>query len=520
MLSMAVTAGSSAHVQQVEKILRVMLDNGGSEVRLSAGMPPMVRVGGSLKPLGSKPLAAETVAGLAAAVIPPGADPGRFSFDATVGACGGALLDIDGTKVLVLRAPADPPAVGSPAVAPLELDLAPEEAAAPAATSADPYAMPEAAGGTIQIDKLLMAAVKGGVSDIHITTGLPPVFRIDGGMRPQKTKVLTADDTNGLMKAITPERCQAELAEKGGTDFGFAFKDLARFRVSVFKQRSQVAMVLRQIPNKLLTPEQLGVPEVCKKLVTRPRGLFLVTGPTGSGKSTTLAALIDYINKNFDHHIITIEDPIEFYHYSQKSTVNQREVGTDVPSFSEALRRALRQDPDVILVGELRDLETIEAAISAAETGHVVFGTLHTTGAQGTVNRIIDAFPTNQQEQIRTQLSTAILGVVSQTLLPKIGGGRCAAYEVLVVDSGIGNLIRENKTFRINSAIQTGAKKGMQLLDDHLFRLWSEKKVTEENVLAKAQNVDDLATRITNAKRGLFDDDETVARRAAKDSDR
>jgi len=199
-----------------------------------------------------------------------------------------------------------------------------------------------------------------------------------------------------------------------------------------------VAMVLRQIPNKLLTPEQLGVPEICKKLVTRPRGLFLVTGPTGSGKSTTLAALIDFINHNFDHHIITIEDPIEFYHYSKKSTVNQREVGNDVPSFSEALRRALRQDPDVILVGELRDLETIEAAISAAETGHVVFGTLHTTGAQGTVNRIIDAFPTNQQEQIRTQLSTAILGVVSQTLLPKIGGGRCAAYEVLVVDSGIG----------------------------------------------------------------------------------
>jgi twitching motility protein PilT len=352
-----------------------------------------------------------------------------------------------------------------------------------AADATDAYAMPEAAEGTIQIDKLLMAAVKNGVSDIHITTGLPPVFRIDGGMRPQKTKVLTGDDTNALMKSITPERCQAELAEKGGTDFGFAFKDLARFRVSVFKQRGQVAMVLRQIPNKLLTPEQLGVPEVCKKLVTRPRGLFLVTGPTGSGKSTTLAALIDFINKNYDHHIITVEDPIEFYHYSQKSTVNQREIGTDVPSFSEALRRALRQDPDVILVGELRDLETIEAAISAAETGHVI-------------------------------------GVVSQTLLPKIGGGRCAAYEVLVVDSGIGNLIRENKTFRINSAIQTGAKKGMQLLDDHLFRLWSERKVTEENVLAKAQNFEELERRITNAKQGLFDDDETVAKRASKEQER
>ena len=207
---------------------------------------------------------------------------------------------------------------------------------------------------------------------------------------------------------------------------------------------------------------------------------MLVTGPTGSGKTTTLATMIDYINQNFDHHIITIEDPIEFYHSHKKSTVNQRELGVDVPTFAEAIRRALRQDPDVILVGEMRDLETIEAAITAAETGHIVFATLHTTGAQGTVNRIIDVFPTNQQEQIRTQLSVAIIGVLSQTLLPKIGGGRVAAYEMLVVDSAIANLIRENKTFRITSAIQTGQKKGMQLLDDHMFKLW-EKGIVEKD---------------------------------------
>ncbi|MDA1039427.1 MAG: type IV pilus twitching motility protein PilT [Planctomycetota bacterium] len=376
--------------------------------------------------------------------------------------------------------------------------------------------MPKAAEGTILIDKLLTAAVKNGVSDIHITAGLPPVFRIDGHMKPQKTKVLTGDDTNGLMKAITPERCQLEIAEKGGSDFGFAFGTMARFRVSVFKQRGTIAMVLRQIPTKLLTCEQLGVPAVVKQMVERPRGLFLVTGPTGSGKSTTLAALIDHLNSNFEHHIITIEDPIEFYHYSKKSTVNQREIGTDVPSFSEALRRALRQDPDIILVGELRDLETIEAAISAAETGHVVFGTLHTTGAQGTVNRIIDAFPTNQQEQVRTQLSTAIIGVVSQTLLPKIGGGRVAAYEILVCTSAIGNLIRENKTFRINSAIQTGAKLGMQLLDDCLFKHWNEKKVSEQDVLAKCANPADLAARIENAKQGIYDSPED---RSRKDKD-
>jgi twitching motility protein PilT len=511
---MTATAGLSVHAQQVEKILKIALDNAATEVRLGAGLPPHVLIEGKLRPVGKSPLTSEDVQTLATAIMPAGGDPARFSFANSLGSYSGSLMDVQGTKVLVLKPGGEPaPAADSPLELDVQTEAKAEDDAGPAG-AADVYAMPQAAVGTVQIDKLLTAAVKNGVSDIHITAGLPPVFRIDGGMKPQATKVLTGDDTNGLMKAITPERCQAELAEKGGCDFGFAFKDLARFRVSVFKQRGTVAMVLRQIPNKLLTPEQLGVPEICKKLVCRPRGLFLVTGPTGSGKSTTLAALVDFINKTHDHHIITIEDPIEFYHYSQKSTVNQREIGTDVMSFSEALRRALRQDPDVILVGELRDLETIEAAISAAETGHVVFGTLHTSSAQGTINRIIDAFPTNQQEQVRTQLSTAIIGVVSQALLPKIGGGRCAAYEVLVVDDGIGNLIRENKTFRINSSIQTGSKKGMRLLDDDLFRLWSEKKVTEEAVLAKAQKVDDLAKRILNAKQGIFDDEETIAKKA------
>jgi twitching motility protein PilT len=511
------TATSSSHLAFVERVLKVAIDSRASEARLAAGSVPVVQVDGQFRPLGKNPVSADDGAGMAAALLPAGADPAAFAFTTGVASGEAMLVDRDGMKLLVLRGISA--AEAKPAY---ELDVADEAATSAATAPVEPggYEQPRQAGGTILIDKLLTAAVKNGVSDIHITTGLPPVFRIDGHMKPQATKVLTADDTNGLMKAITPERCQTELAEKGGCDFGFAFKDLARFRVSVFKQRGSVAMVLRQIPNKLLTPEQLGVPEVCKKLVTRPRGLFLVTGPTGSGKSTTLASLIDYININYDHHIITIEDPIEFYHYSKKSTVNQREIGNDVPTFSEALRRALRQDPDVILVGELRDLETIEAAISAAETGHVVFGTLHTTGAQGTVNRIIDAFPTNQQEQIRTQLSTAILGVVSQALLPKIGGGRCAAYEVLVVTPAIGNLIRENKTFRINSAIQTGAKLGMKLLDDDLFRLWSEKKVTEDDVLAKAQNVDDLARRIANAKQGIFEDEETVARKAAKDMEK
>ena len=221
--------------------------------------------------------------------------------------------------------------------------------------------------------------------------------------------------------------------------------------------------------------------------VLRPRGLILVTGPTGSGKTTTLAAAIDYLNATFDHHIITIEDPIEFYHPHKRCTVNQREIGVDVGTFAEAIRRSLRQDPDIIMVGEMRDLETIEAAITAAETGHIVFATLHTTGAQGTVNRIIDVFPTEQQEQIRTQLSTSVIGILSQALLPKIGGGRVAAYEMLVCTPAIGNLIRENKTFRITSAIQTGQKLGMQLLDDHLFRLWKSGLVEKKEVLLQVQ---------------------------------
>ncbi len=361
---------------------------------------------------------------------------------------------------------------------------------------------------TVLIDKLLQACVKQGASDIHIVVGQPPVFRLHGRMRKLETKVLEPDDTVALMKSIAPDRCQRELQESGSSDFGFAFGDQARFRVSIFKQRGFISMVLRQIPNDKLTPEQLGLPESVVKMVLRPRGLVLVTGPTGSGKSTTLASLINYINEGHDHHIITIEDPIEFYHEHIKSTVNQREVGVDVPSFAEAIRRALRQDPDVILVGEMRDLETIGAAITAAETGHIVFGTLHTNSAQGTVNRIIDAFPGNLQDQIRTQLSTALIGVVAQTLIPRIGGGRVAAYEVLVVTPGIANLIRENKTFRISSAIQTGAKFGMQLMDDALFNLWKDGKVTVEDILAKSHRPDDLAKRIVNARRGIMEEEE------------
>jgi twitching motility protein PilT len=361
---------------------------------------------------------------------------------------------------------------------------------------------------TVQIDKLLETVVREKVSDLHITVGQPPVVRAGGRMVRLETKTLEKEDTVALMKSITPERNQQELQEMGGTDFAFAFGTRARFRVAVFKQRGCIGMVLRRIPSEFLPPEVLGLPSVCLDLIQRPRGLFLVTGPTGSGKTTSLASMINWLNHNKNDHIITLEDPIEYYHEHVKCTINQREIGVDVPDFAEALRRALRMDPDIILVGEMRDLETIESAITAAETGHIVFGTLHTTSAQGTVDRIIDVFPTTQQAQIRTQLAAAIIGVLSQALLPRKGKGLVAAYEMLVVTPAISNLIREGKTFRITSSVQTGKKFGMQLLDDALFKLWQDDLCEEKDVIGKANNAGELRLRIERAKKGLLDQEE------------
>lgn len=359
---------------------------------------------------------------------------------------------------------------------------------------------------TVNMDRLLHACVAQGASDIHLVVGRAPVLRIDGRLRSLETKVLEPDDTAALMKSITPDRNQQELQEEGGTDFGFAFGDQGRFRVSVFRQKGNISLVLRLIPSKIMTFEEIGLPKICSALCRRPRGMFLVTGPTGSGKTTTLACMINYINENFDRHIITVEEPIEYYHQHKKSIVNQREVGVDVPSFGEALRRVLRMDPDVILVGELRDLETIEAAVRAAETGHLVFSTVHTTSAAGTITRIIDVFPVDQQEQIRIQLSSNLISVLSQALCPlATGRGRVAAYEFMVVTPAIANLIRENKTYRIDSSIQTGKKLGMQLLDEHLWQLYDTGKITMDEMLDKGRQpgaLQDKAMAKINAARG------------------
>lgn len=362
--------------------------------------------------------------------------------------------------------------------------------------------------GSVLIDKLLTTVIQLKASDLHITVGQPPVVRHNGRMRRLDTKVLDPDDTTALMKSITPDRCQQELQEIGGSDFAIEFVDGYRFRVAIFKQRGNIGMVLRRIPSTFLTFEQIGMPEAVKRLIVRPRGLLLVTGPTGSGKTTSLASMMNFLNDNYDRHMITLEDPIEYYHKHKKCTVNQREIGVDVPDFKEGIKRALRMDPDIILVGEMRDLATIHAAIEAAETGHVVFGTLHTSSASSTVNRIIDVFPKDQQDQIRTQLSTALIGVLAQTLLPKKPEGVIASYEMMVVTPAIQNLIRENKTYRIDSSIQTGKKDGMFLMDESLFRLWKNDLVAKEEVLLKTSKPAELAARILQAERGELDEDD------------
>ncbi len=338
---------------------------------------------------------------------------------------------------------------------------------------------------------LLQLMVSEEASDLHVRVGVPPVIRIHGVLQRVEGPVVQPQDCEELMRSITSEDSIQQVRENGGADFGFAFGDMARFRVSVFKEKGSFGLVLRQIPTKLLTLDQIGLPiQTMDVLLHKPRGLILVTGPTGSGKTTTLASMINIINETRDDvHIITVEDPIEYYHHHKKAVVTQREVHIDVPSFAEALRRALRQDPDVILVGELRDLETMEAAITAAETGHLVFGTLHTTGAAKTIDRLVNAFPMNQQETIRIQLSTVLQAVISQLLLPRIDKpGRIAVYEIMINTPAIAALIRDNKTFRINSDIQTGAKYGMVTLDGYLMEKYQQGLIAREEVINKSQD--------------------------------
>ena len=331
-------------------------------------------------------------------------------------------------------------------------------------------------------------------SDIHITAGHKPAVRVDGKITPlSEYPVLTPDMTQRLVYSVMSEKHRKQLEEKGQVDFSFGVRDVGRFRANVFFQRGSVAGVFRRLPSKIMNVEDLGLSKKVLELCHKSMGLVLVTGPTGSGKTTTLAALINYINENFPYHIITIEDPIEYVFHHKKSIVNQREIGEDVSSFADALRAALREDPDVILVGEMRDLETIEIALRAAETGHLVFGTLHTNTAISTITRIIDVFPPSQQEQIRIQLSFVLQGVISQRLIPKIGGGRVLAYELLIPNTAIRNLIRENKLQQVYSLMQSGqAETGMQTMNQSLVSLYKKGLITLEDAYRYSPDIKEL----------------------------
>ena len=341
----------------------------------------------------------------------------------------------------------------------------------------------------IQLNKLLHTAAKCKCSDIHLVVGRPPVLRIHGKLRALNAAALTPEDTHALMKSIAPEAAQERLNESGSADFSFEYEEGAvRFRVAIFRERGQVGIVLRAIPSDILSFEFLGLPSQIKQVLLNPRGMVLVTGPTGSGKSTTLTTMIHHLNETRDLHIITVEDPIEYYHEHKRSLVTQREVGVDVPDFAAAIRGALRQDPDVIFVGEMRDLETIQAALTAAETGHLVMATLHTNSAHGTVSRIIDAFPSGQQQQIRTQVASTLLCVISQQLVPRRDeSGVVPAFEILVVTSAVRNMIREKKEFNIDSVIQMGRDRGMILLDDSLQRLCAQGVISREEALNRSR---------------------------------
>jgi len=429
-----------------------------------------------------------SVAGMTAAPAQPVREP--------VGVAGQPV-----TPVAPPAAAAQPvPLAGYGAPTPVEPSAAPAGYGAPQPVSPGPAASTTAPPGadTPHIDDLLRLMLQRGGSDLHLTVGSPPAIRQRGEIVPvEDMKPLTPRDTMEMIMSLLSEEQRRRFETELELDFAYSIPSVSRFRANVFQQRNSMGAVFRVIPIKIPTMDELGLPKVCRYLADRPRGLVLVTGPTGSGKSTTLAAMIDHINTTRAAHIITLEDPIEFMHRNKQSLVNQREIGEDTHSFAAALKRVLRQDPDVILVGEMRDLETISAAITAAETGHLVLATLHTTGGPETIDRVIDVFPPHQQQQVRMQLSNTLEGVLSQVLLRATDGrSRIMAMEIMLGIPAIANLIREGKTHQMETIIQGGAQLGMQTLDQHLKTLLSKGKVTYEECISKAKNPRELAALV------------------------
>jgi twitching motility protein PilT len=479
--------------EAVDSLLQMLQSQGAKGLRLAVGSPARILdASGTAQDASSQPLTRQEILQLIGPIVPEQARrrlPQETSVDFDYASASGAY------KVTILRngseiavsfvldpnaapsapAPAAPPRAAAPA------------AAAPPVAARQPVVTASTAAGPA-IDRLFHLMVDAKSSDLHLSTGMPPLVRKDGHMQPLEATggVMTAADVVALLDPIMPEPNRAEFERRHDTDFAYEIKGLARFRANVFLDRKGRGAVFRVIPATILTAEDLGLSPYILKLCNLNKGLVLVTGPTGSGKSTTLCAMIDYINKTRSDHIITIEDPIEFVHENKLCLINQREVGTHTSGFKDALRAAIREDPDIVLVGELRDLETVAIAIETAETGHLVFGTLHTTTAASTVDRVIDQFPSDTQAQIRIMLSESLKGVIAQTLCRKIGGGRIAALEVLLINSAISNLIREAKTFQIPSMMQVGRAQGMVALNDALMDLVTMKLVEPEEAYLKA----------------------------------
>jgi twitching motility protein PilT len=478
-------------VAALDNLLRAGLKRGMEALILEPGRVPRLRIGGLDREVMKGSVDAARIEVLARELAPGGAKPGGgspYAFDYTLD---GHALRVEvlpgsaGWTVFVrvlARAQAAPPP--KPAPAPVE----PEPA---------PVAPPVEARTVVDLSELLEILVERGGSDLHLSSDHRPRMRVHGDLEElPEFRVLSSEELRPLLYAITPDRNRSEFEQANDTDFAHELPGRARFRVNFFRDHRGVGAVLRTIPSKIPTFEELGLPDSIRKLAFLSKGLVLVTGPTGSGKSTTLAAIIDLINRQRSDHIITIEDPVEFVHPSKRCLVNQREVGVHTHSFKNALRAALREDPDVVLVGEMRDLETVSIAIETAETGHLVFGTLHTTTAASTIERLVDQFPGDRQGQIRMMLADSLKAVVAQTLLKKIGGGRVAAYEILIATPAVANLVREGKTYQIASAMQTGKALGMVQLNDALYSLVDRKLVEPREAYVKAVEKDGLVNKL------------------------
>ncbi len=518
-------------MNRIDRFIGVLFEHCADTLQVATGAEAAIAVSGKRKNLTRAPLGEKLVGEMLREIAPDeiAADldqDGEHAFpytsphgDVTVRVrCTGGIFSMEVTAGRSVEAPTQAPAVAPdepaapapeaspPPAAPVA--ATPEPAAqAPAPTAAAASAAPVAAapapggnGDTAAIDALFRAMVERGSSDLHLTTGCAPLVRLDGGITALAgDQPLAADALWSMIQSIAPPERLEEFHTCNDTDFAYELGGVGRFRCNVFRDRTGVGAVFRVIPTEIITSEQLGLSQHILDLCALSKGLVIVTGPTGSGKSTTLAAMVDHINKTRDDHVITIEDPIEFVHRNQRCLVNQREIGTHTDGFKPALRAALREDPDIVLIGEMRDLETIEIAIETAETGHLVFGTLHTNTAASTVDRVIDQFPTDRQSQIRTMLASSLRGVVAQTLCKKNGGGRVAALEVLLINQAIANLIREGKTFQIPSIMQTNRQHGMVTLSDALLELVQAGTVEPDEAYKKAADPGELG-RLFQAK--------------------